>query len=139
MAWHDRRVNRTAVEWSLVGILAGGCTALVPSSPPPPTTSAAGISLRATTNWPTAPATPPACAGVGLDAVLHGDAGDPAVAWITDRAGAGRIEVIWPPGYLARFSPRLVVVDPTGAIVHREGDAITGGCVEDGGILLDYP
>lgn len=129
-----------------VGALILVCLAVGACAGPAPTTSEATplvftdwIALPGTFPWSTPPATPPPCAGVGLDAVLHGDATDPAVTWLGDRIGDGRIEVTWPVGFRARFAPDLVVVDPAGRIVHREGDAIDGGCVDGDRILLGYP
>jgi hypothetical protein len=52
----------------------------------------------------------------------------------------GRIDVIWPPGYRARFTPNLEVLDGSGVIVIRAGDSVTGGCVTaDPSILLLEP
>ncbi|MEP7379403.1 MAG: hypothetical protein ABI725_07585 [Chloroflexota bacterium] len=69
------------------------------------------------------------CAGVGLDAVLHGDPADPHVAWIVDRLSGHRKEVTWPAGYQARFAPDLLVFDPGGQVVLRENSPISGACV----------
>ena len=66
--------------------------------------------------------------GVGLDATLHGSASDPHVAWAVNARGGGRFELVWPPGYRARFTPALVILDGAGAVVGHEGDHITGGC-----------
>ncbi len=76
-----------------------------------------------------------ACAGVGLDAVLHGAPNDPRVAWLINNLGT-RIDVIWPVGYRARFAPTLEVLDPAGDVVLREGDPVTGGCVTGDPLLL---
>ena len=76
-----------------------------------------------------------ACAGVGLDAVLHGDPYDPRVAWLINNLGT-RIDVIWPVGYRARFAPTLEVLDAAGLVVLREGDPVTGGCVTGDPLLL---
>ena len=125
----------------VVLLLAAACGAQTPSgiatsSAPDPR----GILLPASSvAWPPPPATPPACAGVGLDAVLHGDPGDSSIAWLVDRSQGERIEVRWPPGFRARFSPALVVIDISGQEVAREGDAIDGGCAEGDRIVLGYP
>jgi hypothetical protein len=42
--------------------------------------------------------------------------------------GRGRRDVIWPPGYVARFTPMLEVLDETGRVIFRDGDAVSGGC-----------
>ena len=66
--------------------------------------------------------------GVGLDATLHGSASDPHVAWAVDARSGERFELVWPPGYRARFTPGLVILDASGTEVARDGDHITGGC-----------
>jgi hypothetical protein len=79
-----------------------------------------------------------ACAGVGLSAVLHGDAADPHVAWLVNDLGT-RIDVMWPPGYRARFTPNLEVLDGSEVVVIRAGDPVTGGCVTADLLLLEPP
>ncbi len=80
-----------------------------------------------------------ACAGVGLDAVLHAAPNDLRVAWLINNLGT-RIDVIWPVGYRARFAPTLEVLDAAGLVVLREGDSVTGGCFAgDGHLLLEPP
>ena len=75
-----------------------------------------------------------ACAGIGLvDAVLNGDPADPRVAWL-DLGGHGRREIVFPPGYTARFAPSLEVLDDAGHVVARAEDRIAGGCVTGSGI-----
>ena len=80
------------------------------------------------------------CRGVGLDATIRGDPADPRIVWlVTDR---GReIDVVWPPGWAARFTPSLEVLDPAGNVRYHEGDAVTGGCVvgpaNDPGSLIE--
>ena len=69
------------------------------------------------------------CRGVGLDATLTGSPNDARLTWlVTDREG--RIELVWPRGYTARFAPKLEVINESGLVVFREGDAINGGCVK---------
>lgn len=81
-----------------------------------------------------------ACAGVGLGALLHGDASDARATWLVDTSNGTRIDVVWPPGYRARFAPDLEVLDASGVVVLRAGDAVTGGCgTVDAGILLLEP
>ncbi len=84
------------------------------------------------------------CGGVGLDAVLHGDAHDARVAWVTNTipglAYGDRMEVIWPRGYRARFTPNLVVLDEDDRPVIAEGDPVEGTCgFVDGAALLTPP
>lgn len=82
-----------------------------------------------------------ACRGIGIGAVLHGDVADSRVAWLVDTALGTRIDIIWPPGYRARFTPNLEVLDASGVRVLRAGDAVTGGCgtAEPGILLLEPP
>jgi hypothetical protein len=68
------------------------------------------------------------CRGVGLSAHVTGDASDPRVAWVVQDNG-GRRDVIWPPGYTARFTPKLEILDENGIVRLRDGDAVDGGCV----------
>jgi hypothetical protein len=129
---------RVTVGVVLAAAVATGCAAPRPS--PSPVPAADGLPLPSSgVAWPSPPASPPACAGVGLDAILHGNQADPAVTWLEDRAGGGRIAIKWPPGFRARFAPALEVIDLTGQVVHREGDAIDGGCIEGDDIVLGYP
>ncbi len=72
--------------------------------------------------------TPAACAGVGLEAVLHGDNADPRLAGLVTGVGE-RVEILWPIGYHARFTPLLEVRDAGGTVVLRDGSRIEGGCV----------
>lgn len=69
-----------------------------------------------------------ACAGIALSAILHGDATDPHLAWLISDPGT-RLDVTWPPGYRARFTPHLEVVDTGGVVVLKEGDPVSGACV----------
>ena len=70
---------------------------------------------------------PDLCRGVGLDATLVGDPRDPRLVWL-DTASGVRKELVWPPGYQARFDPTLEVLDPRGSIVFRAGDHVDEGC-----------
>ena len=71
------------------------------------------------------------CRDVGLtDAKLAGDANDPRVTWLD--TPNGRQEIVWPPGYVARFfrfDGPFAIISPAGLVVFREGDQISGGCV----------
>jgi hypothetical protein len=123
----------------LLALVAIACSPTLPSagswslSPGP-----SEIALP-TASWSIPSGAAVACAGVGLNAVLHGDPRDPRVAWlITDTEV--RLDVIWLPGYHARFVPALEVLDATGAVVLHGGDAVTGGCVTgDPGVLFLIP
>lgn len=69
------------------------------------------------------------CAGGGLigDFVLHGAPSDPHIAWLTLPDGS-RVELVWPLGYVAQFTPSLTVVDEGGNVIAREGSKPTGAC-----------
>ena len=69
-----------------------------------------------------------ACRGVGLESHITGDPSDPRIAWLVQDVGGKRLDVIWPPGYKARFTPRLEVLDEKGAVAFHDGDPVTGGC-----------
>ncbi|HXX60778.1 MAG TPA: hypothetical protein VEI48_05770 [Candidatus Sulfotelmatobacter sp.] len=51
---------------------------------------------------------------------LEGDASQSPPVWGVDRAGA-TFDIFWPPGFTARFSPDLEVLDPSGRVVERGG------------------
>ena len=68
------------------------------------------------------------CRGVGLDATLTGNPSDPRIAWLVASTGR-RIDIMWPPGYTARFEPLLEVLNADGTVVFREGSNVTDGCV----------
>jgi hypothetical protein len=68
------------------------------------------------------------CRGVGTDLVIHGSATDPSVSWATTADGGNRLDLVWPVGYSVRFMPDLEIVDPSGGVVAREGDHLTGMC-----------
>ncbi len=81
------------------------------------------------------------CAGVGVDAVLHGSATDPRIAWLVSNApftAGKRVDVVWPAGYRARFTPSLEILDENGNVVLSAGSHVTGLC-DDGGALLMPP
>jgi len=76
---------------------------------------------------------PMACAGIGIGnadsspIALRGSATDSRHAWLGD--GAGRLNLVWPAGYAARFNPKLEVLDAAGNVVARDGQAFDGVCV----------
>jgi hypothetical protein len=56
------------------------------------------------------------------DISVNGHAtGDPALGV--------RRDIVWPPGYTARFTPELEIVDEKGVIAFRDGDSVRGGWV----------
>ncbi len=67
-------------------------------------------------------------------------AGDPSKSppvWGIDRAGHS-FPVIWPPGFRARFTPRLEVLAPDGTVIAHGGDVISdagGGGGGDGVVI----
>ncbi len=71
------------------------------------------------------------CADVHLSGTLAGSSTDPRVAWLVLSNGA-RSDIVWPPGYSARFDPDLAVLDASGKVVYRAGDTVEGGCVVGG-------
>jgi len=89
---------------------------------------AAGASSLPTSSLPTLATWNGGCRGVGVKAKLTGSPTDPRIAWLTGVDGQ-RMDVVWPPGYTARFTPQLEVLDPNGSVVFREGSTVTGGCV----------
>ena len=44
-----------------------------------------------------------------------------------------RKELVWPPGYTARFSPELEILDASHRVRLVAGDMIDGGCVSGTG------
>ena len=101
-----------------------------------------GCVTRPTLPLPTLASYNGGCRDVGLDATLAGSRTDPRVAWLLGPGGS-RHEIIWPPGFTARFDPNLAVLDADGVVVYRAGDRIEGGCVagtaDDPGLLLITP
>src|SRR5450759_854017 len=116
----------------MIGILAvvlaiSACTTVRPSNAPPPSNAVAWTLVPLASGEVALPTEPPInspsgvpfiCAGVGLDAFLHGDATDPHVAWLVSSSyvlpsadRAIRMEVVWPPGYRAKFVPKLEVLN----------------------------
>ena len=79
-----------------------------------------------------------ACAGVGMEAFLHGSPTDPRTAWVVSVSGE-EIDVQFPTGHTARFAPSLQVVDRTGAVVMEDGDYVYGACVVKDDALMITP
>jgi hypothetical protein len=78
------------------------------------------------------------CRGVGVDAVLQGDATDPRVAWLITSSGA-RLDVYWPAGYRARFTPNLEILDANGTVALRGGAHLSDMCVNADRLLFLEP
>jgi hypothetical protein len=117
--------------WGYVSAASGS----FPPSPRPSLTG--GLFALPTTNWLAGGI----CAGVGLvDAFLHGSLADPHLAWLEGNfVPSSRREVIWPAGYRARFNPNLEVLDETGNVVLRDGDAVRGACNTSGNTFYLEP
>ena len=113
----------------LIGLAFAACD----SAPSPVPTKASGSLVLPTINTRAFDA----CAGVGTEAVLAGDANDPRVAWLL--SGGKRVDVVFPLGFSARFNPGLEVLDGSGAVVARGGDRIDGYCVTAGPPLVLWP
>lgn len=117
-------VTRSARQVLLVLALGAVLSGCLGASTPSPTLPPGVLQL------PTLDHEEEWCAGVGLGGmVLTGSPTDPRVAWLASLDGTGRQEIVWQPGYTARFSPNLQVLDPSGRVVFREGDRIKGACV----------
>src|SRR5450432_603085 len=65
------------------------------------------------------------CRGVGFEAALNGSPSDPRITWLT-ASGGQRRDIVWPPGYAARFTPNLEVLDANSNVVFREGSTVSG-------------
>jgi hypothetical protein len=70
---------------------------------------------------------PDRCRGVGIDGVLAGSVSDPRVTWLETEQG-GQLPLVWPPGWRARFSPDLQVLDDQGVVRMKAGDRVSSIC-----------
>lgn len=86
---------------------------------------------------PTVATTDGWCKEVGYDGVLRGDPADPRVAWGEKETPVTHVvmrkELVWPPGYTARFTPQLEVLDASQHVRLVAGDVIEGGCTSGNG------
>jgi hypothetical protein len=108
-------------------LLVAACAAATPTRPLGP-----GEQWVPVANWKAGPFGPELlCAGTGWvpPGALHGSANDPRLVWVTRGAGTRRLEVGWPLGYSARFTPQLELLDAAGSVVGHEGTAVGGGCL----------
>lgn len=125
----------------LVATLLAGCAAAGSPTLPLPTLAPGEVALPE--YLAEVGGAPQLCAGVawvGFPVVVDGSRDDPALTWIVFGNDGHRENLLWPPGYRARFTPSLVVLDPTGQAVAREGEYATGGCpMLPGGTLIDLP
>jgi hypothetical protein len=129
------------------------------TSNPAPTAPGPARSLPNEVSWTIAPLTPGelglateppasvslACGGVGLDAIVAGEPTDPDLVWLVNQwpgsKSINRTDVVWPPGYRARFGPGLVVLDASDTVRLRAGDRVGGACqvLPDGRVYLQPP
>ena len=145
-----RAIGGRSLALLTAALLALACTAQ-PSAPPP--TSEA--TLGASTTPSSLPATPTASAatayalttdprwgcpfGVGADVTIRGSLDDPKRVWGIDNSSGARVELLWPPGYSARFEPDLVIIDEDGEVVGHDADLIIGACMPPRIDPADYP
>lgn len=110
--------------FSLIVLVAGGCT--TQWALPEVQTIVNGVRVL--------------CAGgTYAEAVtLHGSPNDAALTWIEFASSHERLNVVWPAGYFARFSPTLTVFGPDGRLVAEEGDRVSGGCPMPNGELVSF-
>jgi hypothetical protein len=72
------------------------------------------------------------CREIGYEGVLRGDANDPRLAWGEKERRTGSVarrELVWPPGYTARFTPDVEILDASRRVRYVARDVIEGGCV----------
>ena len=62
------------------------------------------------------------CVAIGTEGTwrLRGSLDDPLVVWT--QSGSKRQDTHWPEGWVARFDPKLEVVDTRGRVRYRDGD-----------------
>ena len=85
---------------------------------------------------------PQLCAGSWYegDVRVHGSSEDPALTWIVFASDGHRENLLWPPGFRARFTPTLEVLDPFAHVYSREGDPAHDHCpMQPDGVYLDIP
>ena len=51
------------------------------------------------------------------------------MTWIA-LTGGKEVQLVWPVGWSARFSPKLEVLDPRGSVRFRDGDPISEVCFQ---------
>jgi hypothetical protein len=107
---------------AVVAFLASACgPSAVPGSPSP--TAISGLPLPTLEPWPFPSNS--ACGGVqlGPTLTLQGSPADGVYAQWGDR----RLPTRWPPGYVAQFTPNLVVRAPDGTVAATAGTDLTVG------------
>ena len=77
------------------------------------------------------------CREIGYDGVLRGNPADPRIAWGEKETPVNHLvmrkELVWPPGYTARFTPQLEILDASHQVRFVAGDVIEGGCTSGNG------
>ena len=86
-------------------LVIASCGSTVPATVVATTLGTSDIPLRTVPPIELPAGAGEACAGIGIDAVIHGDTHDPHVAWLINKP-AMRIDVLWPAGYRARLPRR---------------------------------
>ena len=129
-------MRRGLLSLSLIVMVLAACG----PSPRPAASAAPSRTLEAGERWlPVANfGADGLCAGGGTvgDFRLHGAANDPRLTWMIAPDGR-RMELAWPAGFSARFTPNLEVLDDHGQRVAVEGSLVTGGCpTDDAGVTL---
>lgn len=96
---------------------------------------AGGASTAGTVNIPTLPSPSPGVEVLCASALhapftLEGAATASPAVWGVDIA-RHRFGIVWPPGFSARFSPGLEILDTSGAVVARQGTVSDAGGAGD--------
>lgn len=138
----DASAPPSAGLWAITASPPASATVTASGSPAPTRDPLGFVDL------PTLPSSSPGpggtravCAGVGFsDSILHGSPVASEPVWLDglDQPSV-RTAVRWPAGFRARFSPTLELLDPTGAVVAREGDRllnIAGSMGRDGRFII---
>jgi hypothetical protein len=153
-AWTDSAVlcdaSNDPVQPSQDRWVTGGTIAVVVRVPVPATAAAHNFVARIAASLETASATPaPSPAWVALPmgdiqaacgaplsgAVLQGSATNPRIAWLQMADGTTH-NVVFPPGYFARFDPGLEIVNEAGRVVLQAGQSVDRACTWQGDTLL---
>ncbi len=117
----------------LGSIVTAGCEPQGPSPSPslqPQALRPGEVRALPVANWILPDGRTLLCAGGGhvqTGWTLRGSADDPRLAWMVEPDGR-RAELAFAPGWTARFTPLLEVLDPAGAIVARDGAEIAAHC-----------
>src|SRR5450759_4576960 len=112
-----KRQNVAALALGLLTLLASGCHQSAS------TTSTEPSGLR-TFTWAHDVLCSLAAATRPVTGVLRGQPGAKEPVWIEDPAGR-HLSVIWPEGFSVVFAPSAELRDDTGAMIARDGDALT--------------